>query len=274
MLVFFRIFATKLLRFMEQKVGMTLCTGGWAKRIIGSHICHVEKGVATVLSPLLPIMDVERSEDYRECVIVEDMGRVSGETAPFFSRIMPLVSDSIPCIILDVAEQAYIISMMQHIAEREALRPDTEIFRQMNDHLVTMQRLQLILEFLYGFASAKRPVAETPSHGEQLFVNFMKSLALHYAYRLSVADYAAEACLTVRHFSSLIQQYSGQTPKRWIHTFTINQAKHLLMRPDMQVKEVADCLGFPEQFTFRKYFKTHTGISPTEYRKREIRSNT
>ena len=37
---------------------------------------------------------------------------------------------------------------------------------------------------------------------------------------------------------------------------------------------VADCLGFPEQFTFRKYFKTHTGISPTEYRKREIRSNT
>jgi len=33
------------------------------------------------------------------------------------------------------------------------------------------------------------------------------------------------------------------------------------------VKEVADRLGFPEQFTFRKYFKTHTGISPTEYRK-------
>ena len=23
--------------------------------------------------------------------------------------------------------------------------------------------------------------------------------------------------------------------------------------------------GFPEQFTFRKYFKSHTGQSPTEY---------
>jgi AraC-like DNA-binding protein len=30
---------------------------------------------------------------------------------------------------------------------------------------------------------------------------------------------------------------------------------------------VADELGFPEQFTFRKYFKTHTGMSPTEFRK-------
>ncbi|MBO7573165.1 MAG: AraC family transcriptional regulator, partial [Bacteroidales bacterium] len=30
----------------------------------------------------------------------------------------------------------------------------------------------------------------------------------------------------------------------------------------------ADELGFPEQFTFRKYFKTHTGISPSEYQTR------
>jgi AraC-like DNA-binding protein len=26
-------------------------------------------------------------------------------------------------------------------------------------------------------------------------------------------------------------------------------------------------LGFPEQFTFRKYFKQHTGISPKSFRK-------
>ena len=35
----------------------------------------------------------------------------------------------------------------------------------------------------------------------------------------------------------------------------------------MPVKKGADRLGFIEQFTFRKYFKTHTGISPTDYRK-------
>lgn len=136
----------------------------------------------------------------------------------------------------------------------------------MNDHLIALQRLQLILEFLYEFASTERPEVDTPSRDEQLFVDFMRSLSLHYADRFNVADYAAEACLTVRHFSSLIQQYSGQAPKQWIHSFTINQAKHLLMQPGMQVKEVADRLGFPEQFTFRKYFKTHTGVSPTAYR--------
>lgn len=258
---------------MEQKVGVSLCTSGWAKRIIGSRICHVEKGYASVVSPLLPTMDVERSEDYGECVVVENMGRVSGETAPFFSKIMPLVSNSTPYLILDEDKQAYMVNAAQHIAEREALQPETEIFRQMNDHLASLQRLQLILEFLYDFASAKKPVAEKPSRGEQLFVDLMKSIALHYADRLSVTDYAAEACLTVRHFSTLIRQYSGQTPKQWIHTFTINQAKHLLMQPGMQVKEVADRLGFPEQFTFRKYFKTHTGLSPTDYREGKTLAN-
>lgn len=39
------------------------------------------------------------------------------------------------------------------------------------------------------------------------------------------------------------------------------------MQPDLQIKEVAERLGFPEQFTFRKYFKTHTGVSPSEYRR-------
>lgn len=252
---------------MEQKVGISLCTGGWAKRIVGSRICRMEKGVATVVSPMLPTLDIERSEDYAECVVVEDMARVSGETAPFFSKMLPVVSNSMPCMKLDEDKQAHFIEVARRIAEREAEQPNTEIFRQMNDHLIALQRLQLILEFLYDFASSEKSAAEAPSRDERLFVNFMKSLALHCADRLSVADYAAESCLTVRHFSSLIRQYSGQTPKQWIHIFTISQAKHLLIQHDLPIKEIADRLGFPEQFTFRKYFKAHTGFSPSEYRK-------
>ena len=49
---------------------------------------------------------------------------------------------------------------------------------------------------------------------------------------------------------------------------TINQAKTLLRQPDILVKQVADELGFPEQFTFRKYFKAHTGMSPMEYKEK------
>ena len=39
---------------------------------------------------------------------------------------------------------------------------------------------------------------------------------------------------------------------------------------EIPVKEIAEELGFPEQFTFRKYFKTHTGMSPTDFRTKNI----
>ena len=44
-------------------------------------------------------------------------------------------------------------------------------------------------------------------------------------------------------------------------------AKTLLDKSSKSIKEISQELGFPEQFTFRKYFKQHTGMSPTDYRK-------
>ncbi len=55
----------------------------------------------------------------------------------------------------------------------------------------------------------------------------------------------------------------------WITTYTIGQAKHLLSQTDLSIKEIAEQLGFPEQFAFRKYFKRVVGVSPSEYRKRK-----
>ena len=137
----------------------------------------------------------------------------------------------------------------------------------MNHRLISLLRLQTILEVLYEIASTASPVAKKPSRSEQ--VNFIHSLSQHYTERRPVADYAAEAALSVRHFSSLVIRHTGQTPMQWIHLFVIGQAKHLLMQSDLQVKEIADRLGFPEQFTFRKYFKSHAGVSPSDYRKQK-----
>lgn len=73
----------------------------------------------------------------------------------------------------------------------------------------------------------------------------------HYAERYPVGRYADEANLSVRHFSKIIHNYTGQTPMQWIISYTVNQAKRLLSQTELSVKEIAEKLGFPEQFTFR-----------------------
>ena len=161
------------------------------------------------------------------------------------------------------------LETVRHIEEREALSPEEEMFRSMNERLTELLRLQIILEVMYEMATDKRPAEEKVSRGEQIFVGFMQSLGQHYADRYPVSRYADEAHLTIRHFSTLIRQYTGQTPMLWITAYTISQAKHMLSQTSLSVKEISERLGFPEQFTFRKYFKTHAGVSPTDYRRKE-----
>ncbi len=252
---------------MVQKVGISLCISGTAKRIAGSRMCEVTPGMATIITPVLPTVELERSPDFQECTVLEQMSLVADETAPFFSQMMPIINQSLPCIRLEEASVKYFIETAVRIKEREGKLPESPVFRQMNERLTSLMRLELILGVLYEIATGKRPEAEKASRGEQVFVQFMQALGRDYAKRRSVGDYADDASLSVRHFSTLIHQYSRRTPMQWITTYTVSQAKALLLQPGLPIKEIASRLGFPEQFTFRKYFKTYTGVSPTEYRK-------
>ena len=119
--------------------------------------------MATVVTPMLPMVEVERSEDYEECVIVEEAELIVGETAAFFPRIMPVVSASLPCIMLDEDMAHRVLDTARRIANREALQPSSEIFCQMNDRLVSLLRIRVILEVLYEMASNRHPVVEKPS---------------------------------------------------------------------------------------------------------------
>lgn len=211
-----------------------------------------------------------RSDDFKECVIAVDMSVISVETASFLPKMMPVLSASAPVHRLkdDLADR--VMKTAAQIEGRMALTPDEDIFRQMNNRLVDLMRLQIILEVMYEMASGKVPVKEKSSRGEKVFIGFMQSLGQRYAERYPVGRYADEANLSVRHFSKIIRDYTGQTPMQWIISYTISQAKRLLTQTGLSVKEIAEKLGFPEQFTFRKYFKTHTGMSPTDFRRKNI----
>lgn len=78
--------------------------------------------------------------------------------------------------------------------------------------------------------------------------------------------YANEVNLSLSHFTRTVKKCTGRTPSEWIATITITNAKLMLEQSDMNIKEVAAELNFPEQYTFRKFFKQHEGIPPKAFR--------
>lgn len=111
---------------------------------------------------------------------------------------------------------------------------------------------------------ARRPVK---GRGEVIFESFMRLLEQHGRSERNVGFYAAQLDLTPKYFSAAVKEVSGQTAARWIDEAVILEAKRLLRYSGLPIREIAQQLNFPSQSFFGKYFKQHTGESPSRYKR-------
>ncbi len=96
---------------------------------------------------------------------------------------------------------------------------------------------------------------------------FILAVSEHFRTERQVSFYAHKLCITPKHLSSVIKEISGRTASDWIENYVVMEAKVLLKTTDMTIQEIAVYLNFANQSFFGKYFKHHTGVSPTTYRK-------
>ncbi len=103
---------------------------------------------------------------------------------------------------------------------------------------------------------------------EVLFSEFMKLLEEHHKSRRNVSFYARQLNITPKYLSAAVKEVSGKTAARWIDESVILEAKTLLKYSGMSIQEIAYHLNFSTQSFFGKYFKQHTGTSPSRYKRR------
>lgn len=100
----------------------------------------------------------------------------------------------------------------------------------------------------------------------QVFERFIALVNEYHCSERGMAFYADKLCLTPKYLSKLIKQASGRSAPDWIDDFVILEAKNLLKYTDLAIKEIVYKLHFPNQSVFFKFFKAHTGLTPSEYR--------
>ena len=83
----------------------------------------------------------------------------------------------------------------------------------------------------------------------------------------SVQFYADTLYMTSGHLSKVLKQVSGKTAGQLIDDAVIMEAKILLAAPELTVAQVANELQFSDQSFFGKYFKKHTGLPPSKFRR-------
>ena len=83
----------------------------------------------------------------------------------------------------------------------------------------------------------------------------------------SVAYFADKCCYSAKYFGELVKTETGRTAKDYINARLIRAAKQLLSDDTLNITQVSQQLGFEYPQHFVRFFKTQTGMTPSEFKK-------
>jgi AraC-like DNA-binding protein len=89
----------------------------------------------------------------------------------------------------------------------------------------------------------------------------------HFEEPIAIGQLAKCAGFNTSYFSRYFKEKMGISPLSYISNYKIKFAQYLILNTDKSFKEIAVTLGFPDQFTFSKKFKSICKMSPSEFRK-------
>lgn len=111
-------------------------------------------------------------------------------------------------------------------------------------------------------------IKQKDSYPESL-KNALAYIKTHYTEEITLNDLCSVAFVSkqmlIKHFNT----YFKMSPLKYIALYKTNQIKPFLtLYPNKSIKEICEEFGFEDQCYFSRFFKKHTGESPTEYRNR------
>ena len=89
----------------------------------------------------------------------------------------------------------------------------------------------------------------------------------HVETRLTIDEVAHQASLSRARLFSLFRDQLNTTPQVFWSAIRLEEAIKRLVRGNVPLADVAHDLGFSASSNFSRFFKEHTGVSPSEYRR-------
>ena len=111
------------------------------------------------------------------------------------------------------------------------------------------------------------------SHKKELADKFFSLIMKHYKEKREVSFYAKMLCITPKYLTTIIKTVSGKSAKDWILEYVILEIKALLRDSSLNIQEIVLKTNFANQSSLGRFFRKHTGMSPSEYRKSKLDKN-
>ena len=129
-----------------------------------------------------------------------------------------------------------------------------------------------VLEEIEGKMSEKQKGGEEKKEVSNLMVQkAMDYIALNYSEKISLKNIAEELYLSPNYLSELFKRHTDKNISEYITQFRLDKARRYLQQPEYKIADVSDLVGFGDPRYFSSMFKRQYGMTPNEYRNRNVK---
>jgi AraC-like DNA-binding protein len=107
------------------------------------------------------------------------------------------------------------------------------------------------------------------SHAQSENVHVEKALAIMQSSldkNLDLAEVCNRISLSQEYFVRVFSERMGTPPMKYFAHLKVEAARAMLSSTNLRIQQIADNLGYTNQFNFARAFKRLTGQSPSQYR--------
>jgi AraC family transcriptional activator of pobA len=185
------------------------------------------------------------------------------------------------CIEYHKAEVACNGLLFNNIYQQPYISPEADDFLEMNYIFSKLAKelgspgnyaqavVRAYLQLVLAIGSRIKSDDTRSVAAEQVYhpvMNFKQLLEKHFLRERQPAFYAAEIGISANAFSKLCRQHFLKTPSALIQERVILESKKLIHLTYKSMKQIAAELHFNDENYFSRYFKKHTGVTPTAFR--------
>lgn len=225
---------------------------------------RLQQGDLLLLSPSrTATLRLDGAHDTLECICIDpDYFDTLPDGQPLYNQLSGYLGDDrLPVVRLDGTQYG-------------ALRLTTSLFPAhpagsgLYDEAILRHLCSLFLLQTAGLLYRHR--ANAPAfvkRPNEIFRSFKRLAVKNYRTAHDIAFYAGRLHISPTYLSRIVKQVTGHTVKAHLAELLCADARRLLSCSDLDIKEIADTLGFSDQSAFGKFFARQTGCSPLRFRR-------
>lgn len=240
---------------------LLFCERGYAVVSANFERRLLRRGCIVVIFPDTFVV-IEDASKLNSAVLLEISPALFDETT--FSLSSPFwdyMNDS-PIVFPDAKQQVLLSVWMQQLEWIVSLHSPKHLRMMLRNHLCN---------FFIGIEAELLPLLQQKNMKQtntvrQFFNTFCQLIVEHCHKQHDVHFYADRLCITPYYLSKITRKTIGISPKELIDRQIVMEIKQLLLSTEVSVKEIANCFHFDSVSYLGRYFRRHTGMTPTKFR--------